>query len=140
MGTPDFHHAAPFLRFVRRRFLKPLNAGQKMFANTFHCRYVHGRRKRIVRGLTHIDMIVGMDRLLASNLSTDKLNGTVRDHLVDVHVRLSTNPACQRPRGNSSSSLPAIISSATLAIRSAFHCGKHPKRALTMAAAFLMYP
>jgi hypothetical protein len=46
-------------------------------------------------------------------------------------------PVCHTYSGKWSSSLPAITSSQTRAMRSAFHRGSRPARPLTMAAAFL---
>ena len=51
-------------------------------------RYVHRGRKRVVRRLAHVDMIVGMDRLLAAELAAKHLVGAIGDHLVEVHVGL----------------------------------------------------
>src|ERR1035441_10499031 len=49
---------------------------------------VHRRWKCIIRRLRHVDMLVRMDRSLASQFSTKQLNCAVSDHFVDVHVRL----------------------------------------------------
>ena len=53
-----------------------------------HRRDMHGGRKGIVRGLAHVDVIVRMHRRLAAELSAKQLDRAVRDHLVQVHVRL----------------------------------------------------
>ena len=49
---------------------------------------MHRGRESVVRGLAHVDMIVGVDRLLRTHLAAHDLDGAVRDHLVRVHVRL----------------------------------------------------
>ena len=49
---------------------------------------MHGRRIGVVRRLAHIDMIVGMDRLLRSHLPAQHFDGAVGDHLIGIHVRL----------------------------------------------------
>ena len=49
---------------------------------------VHRRRKRVVRGLTHVDVVVRVDGILRADDAAEQLDGTVRDHLVDVHVGL----------------------------------------------------
>ena len=49
---------------------------------------VHGRRIGVVRRLAHVDVVVGVDRLLRAHLAAQHLDGAVRDHLVGVHVRL----------------------------------------------------
>ncbi len=46
-------------------------------------------------------------------------------------------PVCHTYSGKWSSSAPEITSSATRAMRSAFHWGRRPSRPLTSAAAFL---
>jgi hypothetical protein len=48
------------------------------------------------------------------------------------------DPVCQTDRGNSSSSAPAMISSAARTMSSAFSRGSRPASALISAAAFLM--
>ena len=54
---------------------------------------MHGRGKSVIRGLRHVDVIVGMNRLLRSHhFSTvgaaRNFNGPIGDDLVDVHVGL----------------------------------------------------
>ena len=49
---------------------------------------VHGGRERVVRRLRHVDVVVGVDRLLAAQLAAGQLDGAVGDDLVGVHVRL----------------------------------------------------
>ncbi len=51
-------------------------------------RDVHGRRKRVVRRLRHVDVIVGMDRLFRSHLAAGNFDGAVGDDLVHIHVGL----------------------------------------------------
>ena len=53
---------------------------------------VHCRRERVVRALRHIAMVVRMQKLLARNLIA-----AIRQHLVDVHVRLRA--AARLPHG-----------------------------------------
>ncbi|GDY50302.1 hypothetical protein SVIO_009250 [Streptomyces violaceusniger] len=50
------------------------------------------------------------------------------------------DPVCHTYNGKWSSSLPAMTSSATRRIRSAFQAGSRPARPLTTAAAFLTWP
>ena len=49
---------------------------------------MHGRRIGVVRRLAHIDVIVGMHRLLRAHDAAQHLDRPVGDHLVGVHVRL----------------------------------------------------
>jgi hypothetical protein len=49
---------------------------------------VHRGGERVVRRLAHVDVVVGMDRVLAAHLAAGELDRAVRNHLVDVHVGL----------------------------------------------------
>src|SRR5439155_27236742 len=51
-------------------------------------RDIHGRGKRIVRRLRHVDVIVGMNGRLAPERRAGDLGATVGDYLIDVHVEL----------------------------------------------------
>ena len=51
-------------------------------------RDMHRGRERVVRRLAHIDVIVGMNRLLGAELAAQQFVGAVGDHLVEVHVGL----------------------------------------------------
>ncbi|EAU43488.1 hypothetical protein R2601_23383 [Salipiger bermudensis HTCC2601] len=50
--------------------------------------HMHGRRESVVRRLAHVAVIVRVDGLFRAHLAAQHLDGTVRDHLVGVHVRL----------------------------------------------------
>lgn len=39
--------------------------------------------------LAFVDMVIGVDRILAPELASEDLDGSVTNHLVDVHVSLS---------------------------------------------------
>ncbi len=56
--------------------------------HSFRRRDVHGRGERVVRRLRHVDVIVGMDRLLRSHLAAGNFDRAVGDDLVHVHVGL----------------------------------------------------
>ncbi len=49
---------------------------------------MHGRGERVVRRLTHADVVIGMDRMPGAELSSQHVRGAVGDDLVGVHVRL----------------------------------------------------
>jgi hypothetical protein len=49
---------------------------------------VHRGREGVVRRLAAVDVVVGVDRLLAAHDAAGELDGAVADHLVDVHVGL----------------------------------------------------
>ena len=49
---------------------------------------VHRGRERVVGGLRHVHVVVGVDRRLRAELAARHLDGAVGDDLVDVHVGL----------------------------------------------------
>jgi len=49
---------------------------------------VHDSREGVVGGRAHVDVVVGVDGLLAAHGAAQNLNGTVGDDLVGVHVGL----------------------------------------------------
>ena len=49
---------------------------------------VHGRGKRVVRRLRHVDVVIRMNGFLAAHRAAGNLDGAIGDHLVDVHVGL----------------------------------------------------
>src|ERR1019366_3063889 len=48
----------------------------------------HGGGERVVGRLRHVDVIVGMDRLLAAHLTAGDLDSTIGYYFVGIHVRL----------------------------------------------------
>ena len=57
------------------------------------------RNLRIVGALAHVDMVVRVNRSLASKLSSHNLDGSVGDDLVDVHVRLGSRSGLEDDEG-----------------------------------------
>ncbi len=51
---------------------------------------VHRCGEGVVRALGLVDMVVGMDRALRPESSAHDLDGAIGDHLVRVHVALSS--------------------------------------------------
>src|SRR5207249_3499043 len=51
---------------------------------------MHCRRNDIIAGLTHVHMIVRMDRLLVAYLAAERLDRSIRDDLIGIHVGGST--------------------------------------------------
>ena len=49
---------------------------------------VHGRGKSIVGRLRHVDIVVGMDRILRSKHAPGQLNGSIGDDFVGIHIGL----------------------------------------------------
>ncbi len=71
-----------------------LRRGDQPVLQGRHRRNVHGRRKSVVGGLTHIDVIIGMAELLPGNLI-----GPVRDDLVGIHIGLGPRPGLPHDQG-----------------------------------------
>ncbi len=80
--------------------------GIEPIGNLFGRRDVHRRRKRVVRGLAEVDVVVGVDRLLAAERAAEDLAGAVRDHLVHVHVGLGAGPGLPDHQGKMTIKLP----------------------------------
>jgi hypothetical protein len=59
-----------------------------MVNDAFGSRDVHRGREGIVRRLTPVHVIVGMDGVLGADLATGELDRAIRDDLVGVHVGL----------------------------------------------------
>ena len=55
-------------------------------------RNVHCGRNRIIAGLSHVDIIIGMNRIFRSDNTPEDLNRTIRDHLVGIHIGRSPGP------------------------------------------------
>lgn len=60
---------------------------------------MHSGRESIVGRLTHVDVIVWVNRFLATQLTSEDLDGTVRNDLVDVHVGLGTRTGLEDDEG-----------------------------------------
>lgn len=54
---------------------------------------------RVVTALTHVDMVIGVNRLLRAKLTTKDLNGSVGDDLVDIHVTLGSATSLEDNQG-----------------------------------------
>ena len=88
MGAADLDDAGERLFLLAQRALQ-FTQGRNEIGNDA-CRGgdVHRGRERIVRRLAHIDVIVGMNRLLGAEFAAQQFVGAIGDHLVEVHVGL----------------------------------------------------
>ena len=77
-----------FLRLGRDRIVHGLDGRNQRVLHAIGRRDVHGRRKRVIRRLRHVDVVVGMNRLLRSHFAAGDFDGAVGDDLVHVHVGL----------------------------------------------------
>ncbi len=70
------------------RVVHRLDGGNQGVLHPLRGRDVHGGGERIVGGLRHVDVVIGMNRLLRSQFAARQFDGAVGDDLVDVHVGL----------------------------------------------------
>ncbi len=88
VGTADFHYADEFLGLGIERIAQLLHGREQSASGFRGGGDVHGSGEGVVGGLRHVDVIVGMNRLLAAQFAAGDLNGAIGDHFVDVHVGL----------------------------------------------------
>ena len=88
MGPADFHHVGELAGLGINGLVHALDRGNQRAMNAFGGGNVHGRGKSVVRGLRHVDVIVGMDGVFRAQHAAGQLDGAVGDHLVGVHVGL----------------------------------------------------
>ena len=86
--APDHHEASVRARLGVERVAQGADGGQERLGQRQHGRHVHHGREHVVGRLAAVDVVVGMDRLLAARHAARELDGAVGDDLVGVHVRL----------------------------------------------------
>ena len=88
MRAADLDDVRPRLRLGVERLVQVAQGRQQAMMDLLRAGDVHGRRIGIVRRLAHVDVVVGMHRLLGAHHAAQHLDRAVRDHLVGVHVGL----------------------------------------------------
>ena len=88
VGTPDLDDIVPSVGLILKIGPHRFESGQKAVRHHPRRRDVKRAGEGVVRGLAHIDVIVGMDRRLVAARAAQSFAGDIRDHLVRVHVRL----------------------------------------------------
>ena len=58
--------------------------------NTFHSGNIDSGGKSIIGGLTHIDVVIGMNGILTAHFSSKSLDGPVGDHFIEIHIGLGS--------------------------------------------------
>ena len=76
------------LHFGLQCLVQMLQRRQQLVDDLFRAGNVHGRRIGVVGRLAHIDVVVGVNRLLRSHLAAEHFDCPVGDDFVGVHVRL----------------------------------------------------
>ena len=88
MGAADFDDPREFFCFGVERVAKFFDGGQEATGRFGSRGNVHGRRERVIRGLRHVDVVIGMDGFFAAQDAAREFDGAVADDFVDVHVGL----------------------------------------------------
>src|SRR5581483_1396680 len=88
MSAANFDDVLKFLGFRGDCVAHHLHSGNQNILYALGGSDMHGRRKCVVGGLRHVDVIVGVDWLFRAHLAPSNLDSAVRDHLIDVHVSL----------------------------------------------------
>ena len=88
MRAADFHYIGELAGLGVDGLLHALDRGDQRAMDALGGGNVHGRGESIVRGLRHVDVIVGMDRVFRAEHAAGQLDGAVGDHFVGVHVGL----------------------------------------------------
>ena len=88
MSPADFDQILELFGFFVDGIAELSDRGKKGLFEFRYSGQVHGGGKGVVGGLGHVDVIVGMDWLFRAEHSSSHFNRPVRDHFVDVHIRL----------------------------------------------------
>ena len=88
MSAADLDDLFELLDLGFQRLVQVLQARQQVVNDLLDAGDVHRRRIGVVRGLAHVDVVVGMNRLLAAHFAAEHLDCAVGDHLIGVHVGL----------------------------------------------------
>ncbi len=99
MRAADLDDVGPFLGLGVDRVVQRPDRREQLPGHPDRGGDVHRGGEVVVRRLGHVDVIVGMHRLLGAERLVGKLAAAVGDHLVDVHVELSAragHPDVQR--------------------------------------------
>ena len=76
------------LRLLVKRILQAVECREQLLLEFEDGGNVHDGREGVVGGGGHVDVVIGVDRLLTAHGSAEDLNGAVGDDFVGVHVGL----------------------------------------------------
>lgn len=88
VGAADLDDLLELLALGLEGVLEGDERGQERLLDVENGGNVHDSGEGVVGGGTHVDVVVGVDGLLAAHLAAEDLNGAVGDDLVGVHVGL----------------------------------------------------
>jgi len=92
MGAADLDDVSESLHLCLEGSMQLPQTGQQFLLDLDRSRDVHDGGEGVVRGRAHVDVIVGVHRLLGTHLSTENLDRAVGDDFVRVHVGLGARP------------------------------------------------
>ncbi len=92
MGSTDLDDLVELPALLAKGFLQLLQTRKKNVLRMCGSGDLHRGRHRVIGGLAHVDMIVGMDWILGPDLFSCRLAGHVRDDFIYVHVGRSAGP------------------------------------------------
>jgi hypothetical protein len=88
MRAADLDDVVPGLGFAEQHLVEALESGDQLLGDGLSDGDVDGGGEHVVGRLPHVDVVVGVDRLLLGEaVAAGQLDGAVADDLVDVHVR-----------------------------------------------------
>ena len=99
MGPPDLDDLGELAGLVVERVPQLLQGGEEPVLDLLGGGDVHGRREGVVRRLAHVDVIVGMDRLLEP--ITPPIISMARFEITSLRFMLDwvPEPVCQTTSG-----------------------------------------
>ena len=87
MGAPDLDDSPEFFRLCSKRAVQFFQRRKETVLELFRRADVNRRWNHVVARLTHVDVIVRMNRIARADWLARELAATIRDHLVRVRVR-----------------------------------------------------
>ena len=88
VGATDLDDAHPLLSLGLQFCGERLDRRDQALVDLGDRGDVHRGREAVVARLAEVDVVIGSDRRLATQLTTQQLNGAVRHDLVDIHIAL----------------------------------------------------
>ena len=88
VGASNLDDVREFLCLGGDRVVHGLDGGDERVLHPLRGGDVHRRGESVIGRLRHVDVVIGMNRLLRSQFAARHFNGAVGDDLVHVHVGL----------------------------------------------------
>ncbi len=87
MRAADLDHVPKFFRLFLQLAMQFLESGYEKILQLFRRADVHGRWDHVVARLSHVDMVVRVNRIFCADWFAGKLTATIRDDFIGVGVR-----------------------------------------------------